>query len=135
MRRGPGRPRRLAAPAAALLAALLLAGCAAAPADRADPKAVRDHAMKAYAVHEECLRIAVGERLEYYFMSTQPVDFNLHYHEGRAVAMPVVRERSREDSGVFVANVAQDYCLMWEAGPAGAVLDYRFRLRLPTARQ
>jgi len=135
MRRRPGRPRRLAAPAAALLAALLLAGCAAAPADPTAPKAVRDHAMKAYAVHEDCLRIAVGERLEYYFTSTQPVDFNLHYHEGRAVAMPVVRERSREDSGVFAANIAQDYCLMWEAGPAGAVLDYRFRLRPPAARQ
>jgi len=27
--------------------------------------------------------------------------------------------------------IAQDYCLMWEAGPDGAVLSYRIMLRRP----
>ena len=55
--------------------------------------------------------------------------FNLHYHEGNAVVMPVVREQSREDAGVYAAQIAQDYCLMWEAGPAGATIDYRIRVK------
>ena len=69
--------------------------------------------------------MSVGERIEYYFTSTFPVDFNIHYHEAGAVVMPIAREKSLEDGGVFVAGIPQDYCLMWEAGPAGATLDYR----------
>ena len=43
--------------------------------------------------------------------------------------MPVVREKSREDAGFYAAQIAQDYCLMWEAGPVGAMIDYRIRVR------
>ncbi len=25
--------------------------------------------------------------------------------------------------------IAHDYCLMWEAGPAGAMIDYRIRIK------
>ena len=39
--------------------------------------------------------------------------------------MPIVREKTRADAGVFATPAAQDYCLMWEAGAAGALLDYR----------
>jgi len=117
----------------AVLAALLVAGCAAKPADPGEPRHVREHAMKPYAVHEECLTVAVGERIEYYFTSSLPVDFNIHYHEGVAVLMPITRDKTQDDSGLFVAHIAHDYCLMWEAGPAGAVLDYRLRLRPPAA--
>jgi hypothetical protein len=126
---------RAGAPGVALLAALLGAACATPPADPTLPTAVRDHAMSSYAIHEECRRVAVGERIEYYFSSSFPVDFNIHYHEAGAVVMPIAREKSREDSGVFVARIAQDYCLMWEAGPTGATIDYRLRVRPPAAPQ
>ena len=43
--------------------------------------------------------------------------------------MPVVREKSRGDAGVFAPPLAHHYCLMWEAGAAGALIDYRMRLR------
>ena len=129
LRGGGERGVRIAAPGAALLAVLLVAGCATKPADPTLPKSVRDHAMSPYAMHEECLSAAVGERIEYYFTSTLSVDFNIHYHEAGAVLMPIVRDKTHDDSGLFVAPLAQDYCLMWEAGPAGAVLDYRYRLR------
>jgi len=118
-----------------LLGALLAAGCATTPADPTQPTTVRAHAMSPYAMHEECRRVAVGERIDYYFTSTFPVDFNIHYHEGNVVAMPIVRDKSYEDSGVFVASIAQDYCLMWEAGPTGATLNYGLRLRPPVAAQ
>jgi len=126
---------RGARPAAllALLVLLLVAGCATKPADPTEPKTVRNHALAPHAVHEECLAVVVGERIEYYFTSTLPVDFNIHYHEAGAVLMPIARDKSLDDSGVFVARIAQDYCLMWEAGPAGTALDYRFRLRPPAA--
>jgi hypothetical protein len=117
----------------ALVALLALAGCAATPAGRYDQKAVREHAMSPYVIHEACLRMAVGERVEYYFTSTFPIDFNIHYHEGNAVVMPISRDKASEDSGVFTARIAHDYCVMWEAGATGATIDYGIRLRPPAA--
>ena len=43
--------------------------------------------------------------------------------------MPVVRDSSLEDAGVYVARIAHDYCLTWEAGPGGAMIDYRIRVK------
>lgn len=117
------------APAAVLLGAAQLLACAPAPITADAPKAVVGHPLPPYGVHEECVELKPGDRLDYTFDSNKPVDFNIHYHEGNAVAMPVVREKSRGDAGVFAPPLAHHYCLMWEAGAAGALLDYRMRLR------
>ena len=42
---------------------------------------------------------------------------------------PLVREPSQSDAGLFVAGLPRDYCVSWEAGAAGAVVDYRLRRR------
>jgi hypothetical protein len=112
-----------------LLVALPLCACATALITADAPKTVRDHPIAPYEWHEECLHLDVGDRVEFAFESTEPVDFNVHYHEGKAVVMPIVREKTRADAGVFAPPAAQDYCLMWEAGAAGALIDYRVRLR------
>ncbi len=112
------------------LVALALAGCATPNAADA-PKIVQGYLLPSFQIHEECLALKPGERVEYRFESTEPVDFNIHYHEGKAVVMPLVREKAREDAGMYSVRIAQDYCLMWEAGAAGAVLDYRVRVRPP----
>ena len=113
-----------------LVAPMLLSGCATPnPVDA--PKIVQGYAVASYQIHEECLGLQPGERVEYRFESTEPVDFNIHYHEGNAVVMPLVREGSREDAGVYSVRIAQSYCLMWEAGAAGATIDYRIRVRPP----
>ncbi len=107
-----------------------LSGCATPNLVDA-PKIVQGHAVASYQIHEECVALQPGERVEYRFESTEPVDFNIHYHEGNAVVMPLVREKSREDAGIYSVRIAQDYCLMWEAGAAGAMIDYRIRVRPP----
>ncbi len=75
------------------------------------------------------MRLSPADRLEYAFEASEPVDFDLRYDEGSVVVAPMVRDRSLADAGVFVARIARDYCLVWEAGPAGAFVDYRLRLR------
>jgi hypothetical protein len=119
---------KLSAPAA-LLAALPLCACAPALVTPASPKTVSGQPVAPYEWHEECLSLGAGDRIEFAFESTEPVDFNFHYHEGKIVVMPLVREKTRADSGVFVPPSAQEYCLMWEAGAAGASIDYRIRLK------
>ena len=117
---------------ATLAACVLLAACATTPATAPQwPKTVRGQNIAAYEIHEDCVRLRVGDRLDYEFTTNNPVDFNIHYHEGRTVLMPVVHDKSEQASGIFVPVIAQDYCLMWEAGPAGALLDYRINLRPP----
>ena len=114
----------------ALLAGLFLTACASDLRHALDhPKVVHGEDIAAYAMHEECMHLAIGDRLDYDFAANEPVDFNIHYHEGRAVIAPLVRDKTRQDSGVFAPIISQDYCLMWEAGPAGALLDYRISLR------
>jgi len=113
----------------ALLVALPLCACTTAPVTADAPKSVRGQALAPYADHEECMRLQPGDRMEFAFESTDPVDFNVHYHEGKTVVMPIYKEKSRAEAGVFAPPTKQDYCLMWEAGAAGAVIDYRIRLK------
>jgi hypothetical protein len=117
----------LAALAAAL--ALALAGCATPPRiEPGRPLAVDSWPLPPYESHEECVALAPGDRLQYRFESTAPLAFNIHYHEGKAVVMPVTRERVSADEGTFAPLVAQDYCLMWEAGAQGTTIAYTLHL-------
>lgn len=112
-----------------VVAALALFGCAAPVITAGTPKIVRAHSLPSYQIHEECLKLAPGDRVEYGYESTEPVDFNIHFHEGKAVVTPVMREKSRAHAGIYAVPIAQDYCLMWEAGAPGAMIDYRIRVR------
>jgi len=109
--------------AAALLAATLaLGGCAGSLTGTDGAKVVTAHPVPSYQIHEECFKLNEGDRVDFGFESSEPVDFNIHYLEGQAVVMPISREKARSDAGVYVARIAQDYCLMWESGAAGALI-------------
>ena len=94
-----------------------------------EPKVVKAHPLPSYQIHEECFKLREGDRVEFHFESDEPVDFNIHYHEGHAVVMPISREKTREFGSVFRARLDQDYCLMWEAGAAGAAIDYKIAIK------
>ena len=121
-------PRMLVALA---LAGAALAGCAAKPLAFGEAKTVAKHDIAPYGIHEDCADLAPGDRLDYRFESTTPVKFNIHYHEGNMVLMPITRDDVTSDSGVFAPRIKQGYCLMWEAGAAGAVIAYRMQVLGP----
>lgn len=116
--------------AIALAAALETIACATAP-DRLDvPKVVVGLELAPYAVYEECVLLQAGERIGYLFRAGAPLAFNIHFHDANAVIEPVSTASTREESGEFSADRDQTYCLMWEAGAGGSVLEYRVeRLR------
>lgn len=108
-----------------LLVGLAGAGCAV-EAERLDaPRVVSGVAIAPYGIHQECLALASGERIGYRFNAQQPVAFNVHFHEGNTVIMPVDVKATIEESGDFTADRKQTYCLTWEAGPLGSMLEYR----------
>lgn len=116
-------------PRAAAMLALLMAACATEPTlVSGKPRELRAHPLPAYQVHEECARLAPGDRLSYSFEAQAPLHFNIHYHEGKTVVMPLSRDKVTSDRGEFRPLVEQEYCLMWEAGVQGTLLDYRVQL-------
>lgn len=110
------------------LGATLAVGCVATGILPNRPYEVTGKSLPSYQVHEDCVRLVPGDRLEWSFQAQAPLDFNIHYHEGSAVILPVVREKVAGAEGVFEPLTAQDYCLMWEAGSRGTLLDYKVRL-------
>ena len=94
-----------------------------------EPRTVTGERLAPYQSLGECVRMRPGDRLEYSYSSADPVNFDISYREGEATLAPIVREKSQGDSGIFLAQIATSYCLSWEAGPAGALVDYRLRLK------
>ena len=120
---------RMPLPVIALGIASLAAACAT-PSTIEPGKVleVKSHVLEPHRVHEECAKLAAGDRIEYSWQAKVPLNFNIHYHEGKAVIMPLTKDHLSSDSGELRIITPQDYCLMWETGRQKAVLDYRVRL-------
>jgi hypothetical protein len=116
--------------AVALAAALGTVACATAPDRLEVPKVVVGLDLGPYTVYEECVLLQTGQRIGYLFRAAAPLAFNIHFHDGNAVIEPVSAASTQGESGEFSADRDQTYCLMWEAGAGGSVLEYRVeRLR------
>lgn len=116
--------------AIALATSLGVAACATAPDHLDAPKVVAGLEISPYAVYEECVELQADQRIGYLFRTSVPLAFNIHFHDANAVIEPVSAASTQGESGEFTADRDQTYCLMWEAGASGSVLDYRVeRLR------
>ncbi len=114
------------------LLSLALCGCASTPTiNPGVPRVVPRVVIAPYGTHSECTRLAPGDRLDYQYESSAPLNFDIGYREGNAVLMPVVRGPSTSASGTYEPLLAHDYCMSWEAGPPGAILGYRVLVRAP----
>jgi hypothetical protein len=114
-----------------LSAALAATACAGGEYRLDSPRSAAGLEIGPYGIHEECVELARGERIDYYFASAAPVAFNIHFHDGNAVIMPIVREKVREAADDFTADRKEVYCLMWEAGVEPTILEYRIRAVAP----
>ncbi len=75
---------------------------------------------------ELCLELAPQDRIRYDFQSDQPIDFNIHYHDGLRIRFPIKLTRITGHGDEFVAEVDQTYCLMWfNRTLTGTSLKYR----------
>jgi len=62
---------------------------------------------------EYCLEMKARDGIKYDFQSDQPIEFNIHYHEGIKIHLPVTLEGVTAHAGEFVAESDQAICLMW----------------------
>jgi hypothetical protein len=75
---------------------------------------------------ELCGKLPVGASVAWQFEAAEPLDFNIHYHEGKAVHYPEKRNAAARGEGRLHAKIAQDYCWMWSnKSPRPAALKVR----------
>ena len=115
---------RTVAPLARIGLVACVASCASAPLG-GDARAVDRLAIAPYDLHEECFDLALGDRLDYRYESSTPIDFDVRYRQGNVVVSPIVRPHSTGDSDIYETRVPARYCAAWQAGAEPPTIGYR----------
>lgn len=75
---------------------------------------------------EVCEKLAEGAKVDWSFEAAAPVDFNVHYHQGKEVHFPAKKAQVAQDRGTLVVTLNQTYCWMWtNKGTAPAKLQFK----------
>ena len=113
--------------------ALGLQGCATDTMQTGESRTVQGQVIAPYGIHEECMTLKTGDRIDYRFEARSLVNFDIRYRDGSALVSPISRDDVREASGVFMSPLVRRYCTHWQAGPQGALVDYQIRVLPATA--
>lgn len=70
---------------------------------------------------EWCGKLRKGEKIAWRFEAAAPLDFNIHYHEGKDVRFPAKQSGAARAEGTLEVEVDQDYCWMWSNKAAAPV--------------
>ena len=62
---------------------------------------------------EVCGKLAQGESIAWSFKGDRPVNFNIHYHEGKQVVFPEKQDAAVHAQGSLDVSLSQHYCWMW----------------------
>ncbi len=77
---------------------------------------------------ELCGKLPAQLAVRWDFKAGAPLDFNVHYHVGKAVVFPFKRSAVATAKDTLVTPVEQDYCWMWSNKSAtAATLSVRLR--------
>ena len=66
------------------------------------------------------MELIPGQTLKFQYEANAELDFNLHYHHGKDVTMPMSGKYSNY-SNTYVATQKNDFCLMWQNKSGGPV--------------
>lgn len=77
---------------------------------------------------EVCGKLSQGQTIGWSFVSSDALNFNVHYHEGKKVVYPEKKDEVTQLSGELKVPVDQDYCWMWSnKGRANAPLTLQLK--------
>jgi len=62
---------------------------------------------------EICETLTKGSAVTWQFRASTPLNFNVHFHQGKEVAFPEKQDSVSELNGTLVAQSKEDYCWMW----------------------
>ncbi len=69
--------------------------------------------IKAGGILEVCGKLMLGTKIDWQYQSAKPLDFNIHFHEGKKVSLPVKYQARDSAAEQFEVTQSQDYCWMW----------------------
>lgn len=79
---------------------------------------------------EVCGPLPAGQTVAWRYSGPTPLDFNIHYHVGKAVHYPARLKQTARAQDSFTPDAARDYCWMWtNRGTAPASLDVTLQRR------
>ena len=58
-------------------------------------------------------RLAERQSVAWSFVWDKPMNFNIHYHEGKQVVFPAKQDGASQVEGLLKVSVGQDCCWMW----------------------
>jgi hypothetical protein len=79
---------------------------------------------------EICENLPKESVVTWHFAASAPLNFNIHYHQGKDVVFPEKQDSVSEREGTLVARSGEDYCWMWSNKGAAAI---SIRVRLAKA--
>ena len=62
---------------------------------------------------EVCGPLDRGLSVAWSFKADRPMNFNIHYHEGKQVVFPAKQDAAVDAQGKLDVSLSQDYCWMW----------------------
>lgn len=62
---------------------------------------------------EICGKLSKDQSVRWSFQAGAPLNFNIHYHEGKKVEYPARRDAVSQWQGTLPVGMDQDYCWMW----------------------
>jgi hypothetical protein len=91
---------------------------------------VKETAISSGKFVEVCEKLPSGAQVRWRFSAGSPLDFNIHYHQGKEVRFPAKHKGVAQLSGVLDVAVPQDYCWMWtNKGATPATLKLQLQRR------
>ena len=73
----------------------------------------RSQSVAASKFVEICENLPKDAVVNWQFKASAPLNFNIHFHQGKDVAFPEKQEGVSELQGSLVAQSREDYCWMW----------------------
>lgn len=70
---------------------------------------------------EVCGKLSPPTLVQWRFTASAPLNFNIHYHEGKDVKFPAKQDDVAVSGGSLKVTLQQGYCWMWTNKSAGAV--------------
>jgi hypothetical protein len=82
---------------------------------------------------EICENLPKGSVVKWEFKASAPLNFNVHFHQGKEVSFPEKQDGVSERQGTLIAPSKEDYCWMW-ANRGDTASNIRVLLANATAR-
>lgn len=96
---------------------LLAAGCASRLERPVEPFASKVIEVAPSAPYETCVHLLSGDRFFFSYKADPPLAFSILRRTAGATISYLLRELSRDESGVFLVPQSEDYCLVWTPPP------------------